>query len=556
MSQQSPKPSPDGSARTVTAWSLEYGAYDPAEEGQREALCTLGNGYFATRGAAPESGADEVHNPGTYAAGCYNRLEDEVAGQAIENESMVNLPNWLMLTFAIDEGQWFELDHTEVLSFGQELDLRRGILTRLMQVRDPAGRCTQLTQRRFVHMEQPHLAGLETTITALNWSGRLRVRSGIDGAVENTGVKRYRNLSSRHLTTLVAEPRADDLLLLVAETTQSHIRVAVAARNRIVGDDPGGETEWSVVHEPDSVAHQLAIDLAEGEQLTIEKIVTLYTSRDRAISEPSEAAVCELKHAGSFDILLERHVLAWTHLWQHFHVDLTDGAVSGTRHCALSASTCFTFSRPCRRIASTWMRACRRVGCTARLTAGTCSGMSSSFFPLLTLRVPALSRVSLRYRYRRLPAARRAARDAGFAGAMYPWQSGSGGGEESQRLHLNPLSGRWTPDVSHLQRHVSHAVAYTAWQYYEATGDLAFLGDHGAEMILEIARFLVQRGELRPRAGPFRHPGSDGPRRVPHRLPRGRRSRDRQQRVHKHHGGVGAAAGVGRVGGVAAQAAD
>jgi hypothetical protein len=25
------------------------------------------------------------------------------------------------------------------------------------------------------------------------------------------------------------------------------------------------------------------------------------------------------------DMLLERHVLAWTHLWQHFYVDLTDG---------------------------------------------------------------------------------------------------------------------------------------------------------------------------------------------------------------------------------------
>ncbi len=61
---------------------------------------------------------------------------------------MVNLPNWLMLTFAIDDGPWFELDQAEVLSFGQELDLRRGILTRRMQIRDPGGRCTQLMQRR------------------------------------------------------------------------------------------------------------------------------------------------------------------------------------------------------------------------------------------------------------------------------------------------------------------------------------------------------------------------------------------------------------------------
>jgi len=76
----------------VTAWSLEYDGYDPAEEGQREALCALGNGFFATRGAAPESRADSVHNPGTYAAGCYNRLRDEIAGHVVENESMVNLP--------------------------------------------------------------------------------------------------------------------------------------------------------------------------------------------------------------------------------------------------------------------------------------------------------------------------------------------------------------------------------------------------------------------------------------------------------------------------------
>ena len=77
------------------AWTVEWHGIDLADEGRREALCTLGNGRFATRGAAPESGADGVHNPGTYAAGCYNRLSDEIAGVTIENESMVNLPNWL-----------------------------------------------------------------------------------------------------------------------------------------------------------------------------------------------------------------------------------------------------------------------------------------------------------------------------------------------------------------------------------------------------------------------------------------------------------------------------
>ena len=72
---------------------------------------------------------------------------------------------------------------------------------------------------------------------------------------------------------------------------------------------------------------------------------------------------------------------------------------------------------------------------------------------------------------------------------MYPWQSGSDGREESQRLHLNPRSGRWLPDESHRQRHVNAAVAWNVWQYFQATGDLAFLAGYGAEMLVEIARF-------------------------------------------------------------------
>jgi hypothetical protein len=101
----------------MTGWEFGYEGYDPADEGRREALCTLGNGYFATRGAAPESRADSVHNPGTYAGGCYNRLRDEIAGHVVVNESLVNLANWLMLTFAVDDGAWFSADRTEVLGY-------------------------------------------------------------------------------------------------------------------------------------------------------------------------------------------------------------------------------------------------------------------------------------------------------------------------------------------------------------------------------------------------------------------------------------------------------
>ena len=69
-----------------------------------------------------------------------------------------------------------------------------------------------------------------------------------------------------------------------------------------------------------------------------------------------------------------------------------------------------------------------------------------------------------------------AAREQGYKGAMFPWQSGSDGREETQVIHLNPLSGEWGDDYSSLQRHVSLAIAFNIWNYYHATADLEFHG--------------------------------------------------------------------------------
>ncbi len=106
------------------AWTLAYESFDPGSERLREALCTLGNGYFATRGAGAEARSDEVHYPGTYVAGGYNRLESEVAGRTVENEDLVNLPNWLCSNVRPEDGDWFDMRQVEILDYRQDLDLK------------------------------------------------------------------------------------------------------------------------------------------------------------------------------------------------------------------------------------------------------------------------------------------------------------------------------------------------------------------------------------------------------------------------------------------------
>lgn len=489
------------------AWDYVFEGYDPQSEKLREALCTLGNGYFATRGAAPESKAGQVHYPGTYAAGVYNRLVDNVAGVEIANESLVNLPNWLSLTFRINGGDWFDLDSVEVLSYRQTLDLRGAVLTRAVRFTDAAGATSSLTQRRFVAMHLAHVGALETTIVAENWSGTIEIRSTLDGNVSNSLVERYRDLSGTHLGSVDKRALGDDSVLLAMQTNQSHIRLAMVARHRVYRDGLPVPAAFRLVDEGAELGHDIEVAMSAGDSVTVEKVVSVHTSRDIAASEPAVDAQRAITRLGRFAELLEGHRVEWTQLWERLSVEF-GGFTDELRILRLHLLHLLQTVSPN----------------TAELDAGVpARGLHGEayrghifwdelfIFPVLNLRLPMITRSLLKYRYRRLDEARQAAKAAGHSGAMYPWQSGSDGREESQLLHLNPRSGNWNPDASARAHHIGIAVAYSAWKFYQATGDLAYLIDYGAELLAEIARFFVslatydeerERFEIRGVIGP------------------------------------------------------
>ncbi|MDR9438802.1 MAG: glycosyl hydrolase family 65 protein [Halomonas sp.] len=468
-------------------WLLEYEGYEPGHEGLRETLCALGNGYICTRGAAPDVLADEIHYPGTYLAGGYNRLTTEIEGRDVENEDLVNIPNWLVLMIRIDNGSWLHPDQVAFLDYRQVLDLQRGVLTRMLRFRDDHNRTTRVEERRFVSMADQHLSGLELTITAEDWSGRLTVRSGLDGTVANAGVARYRRLKGHHLEPLGAGTRGDEVIWLRSRTVQSRIEIAQAARTCLYHNDKVVHPERNTDARNALVAQEISLDIEPEHRVRVEKIAALFTSRDRGISEPSLAVQDEIDEAGDFSELLAGHELAWKHLWERFDLDIDSEGGSGLS-MKLRLHVFHLLQTVTRHTTDL------DVGVPPRGWSGEAYRAHIMWdelfiFPLLVAHSPACCRALLKYRYRRLPAARRMAKEAGYRGAMFPWQSGSNGREESQALHLNPKSGRWIPDNSNRQRHVNSAIAYNLWHYYEMSDDGEFMEEYGAEMLIEIARF-------------------------------------------------------------------
>jgi trehalose/maltose hydrolase-like predicted phosphorylase len=504
----------------MSEWLLAYDDWDPAREPLREALCTLGNGYVATRGAAAERGAGGAHYPGTYLAGGYDRLPTLVDGHLVENEDLVNWPNWLSLTFRADDGDWLDADRWTLLEWRWTLDLQRGVLVRRLRVRDPDGRVTSLRGRRLVHMGDRHLAALEWELTPENWSGVVTVRSALDGTVTNAGVARYGALDGRHLQPIAARAGADGVLELLVESAQSRLRVAQAARTRLFV----GGRECAVTREATErtgyVAEEVRVRLGPGRPLHVEKVVAIVTSRDHAIAEPRLEAARLVRRAPDFPELLRTHALAWKRLWRRCDI----GLVGAPRAQVVLRLHVFHLLQTVSPHSIDLDAGVPARGWHGEAYRGHVFWDELFVFPFLNLRVPEITRALLMYRFRRLGEARLRARAAGHAGALFPWQSGSSGREESQVVHLNPRSGRWVRDHTQLQYHVSSAVAYNVWQYYQATGDVEFLSFYGATLVLEVARFWASlavhdpaddryhiRGVMGPDEFHDAYPGADRP---------------------------------------------
>ncbi len=479
-------------------WGITYTEYDPVKERSREALLATGNGYFGTRGAVEELDANPVNYPGTYMAGLYNRSESKVEDHIVENEDFVNVPNWLLLTFKIDRGNWFNPNKTEIISFERHLDFRTGVLSRKMTVEDEDGRETLIESRRVASMADRHLAAIEYIIKPLNYSARISVRSGLNSRLINDGVKRYRQLNQDHL--MQAEQGAEGALSwILAETRQSAIKIAQSALLRVEYNKESHDPVFRYRRVKGRVDTRFGINMQEGDSLKIEKLVCMSNSIDGRHPDPLGFVKESGRKLNTFDGIMQSSISAWKPIWEKADIEVAGDRLAQKLlrlhiyHLMVTTSphnTEIDFGIPAR-------------GLHGEAYRGHIFWDEMYVLPFYCMHFPEIARSVLMYRYRRLDAAREYAREKGYEGAMFPWQSGSDGREETQVLHLNPVSGKWGEDYSSLQRHISIAVAYNVWTYFNISGDKEFLRENGAEMFLEICRFWASKTIYNDKTGRY-----------------------------------------------------
>jgi beta-phosphoglucomutase len=486
---------------SIPGWTVVETEFDPARLTDQETVYTIGNGYLGIRGTFEEG------YPGDMPATLIHGIFDDAPRGYTE---LANCPNWLPLTIVIED-EHFGLDRGEILDYERRLDLRGGVLTRMVHWRSPAGRGTRLAFERFASLADPHLLAIRCQITPEDFEAPIEIRARLHGYPDNEGLLHW---------NVVGQEGWNNRISLHTRTRQTQIDLVQSARLDV---RRGTDTVYHAMAcegMPTLVARTTA---QSGETITVTKLVAVYTSHDAGRMPGSttdaetiaRAAQHKLDQSGDgaleYDAFRDAHVAAWDRVWE-----VNDIVIEGDPTAQLAVRyNMFQILIAAPRGDDP---AASRVSIPAKALSG--FGYRGHVFwdtdtfivPFLTLTQPRVASNLLTYRYHTLPGARRKARAAGYEGALFAWESALSGDEVTPRWVAGPqeeeLVRIWCGDI---ELHINVDVAYATWQYWCAAGDDAWMARYGAEIILDTAVYWGSRVEWNADHGRFQISDVIGP---------------------------------------------
>ncbi|MGQ9778777.1 MAG: glycoside hydrolase family 65 protein [Bacillota bacterium] len=464
----------------IDPWKIIEEGFDPARGRVSESIFSLANEYMGVRGYF-EEGYSGDRLVGSYINGVYEEyMTPKPPYKGISDRVcfMVNTLDWLHTRLVLD-GEELDLARSRYENFRRVLDLRNGRLQRSFLWCTATGRRLEVTFTRFLSMVRPKLGFQRITLRPLNFDGRIQIRLGLDFSP-------LHEAAGANFWSCPRKGIEEGIIGILGRTQKSgHM---VYAGFRLQGH---GETadESPVVGEK-YIGVDLSLPLRKGEESHLDKIVFLHAEKrpGKTVEEVWEAGVKAAKEhlAVSYEEAFARQEAYWQEIWRHSDITIENDPANqqGIRYCIFQLHQTYHGADPSLNIGA--------KGLTGEAYNGHAFWDTEIYcLPFYLFNNPEAARNLLEYRYRTLPQAMERARMLDCEGACYPvatldgtesctlWQHAS--------LQLQPTTG----------------VAYGIWHYVKVVGDRDFLYTKGAEMLVQICRFLASRGQWGQRSGKF-----------------------------------------------------
>src|SRR4051794_39080711 len=266
--------------RADSRWQVVEEGFDPALANTYQTLFTTGNGYLGTRGSLEE--CHEGALPGTFLRGVLDHHDSAVI-------DLVKAPDWVALAVVVN-GTRLDVTSASTVRHRRVLDMRDGTLSRETVFSDSEGRRTRVETIRFTSMADEHLCCLQARITPENHTASISVHSGVDGTWYNVDrrplyaepppadpqMKWHKWAKSKHLDE-VTRAELPHGVYLETRTIDTGITIGYAASTAV-----SASAEPEVAQRYKLIEQVSRAQVAAGETLSVEKLVTIYTSRDVA----------------------------------------------------------------------------------------------------------------------------------------------------------------------------------------------------------------------------------------------------------------------------------
>jgi hypothetical glycosyl hydrolase len=389
-------------------WIVSEIKFEEKYIGKTEAIFALGNGYIGLRSANEERYLNEKRD--LFISGTFNK--------ANKNE-VTELPNVADVTEIeiFINGKHLMLNASNNKEYVKYLNLKTGELNRTFVYLDEEGNKYSLKFNRFVAQDRLHVIVNRVEITPLSKTANIRFISGINGQVTNTGSQHFNEGEKR-----VYEYK---YIQMLQETSESCITfIQNSAHNIYInGDKIEEKPELSIDRRKVTISNNY--DLTQGQTLVIEKFSNIYTTRDTTsenltIEQIRDASLDEIKEISnmSYEILFNSNKEVWSSYWNDQNI-----VIEGNDYDQLAI-----------RFAQYHLKVMtpshdNRCGIAAKGLSG--EGYKGHSFwdteifilPFYTYSKPEIARKLLEYRYLSIGGARKKAKDNGYEGAMYPWES-------------------------------------------------------------------------------------------------------------------------------------
>jgi hypothetical protein len=457
----------------------------------------LGNGYIAT--LTTPRGTDAAQ---TYLVALMDYTPGDISRPAL-------VPGWTAIDFAPGEAGakpgWVDdapLTAERFAGYHQTLDMHEATLTTRYSYSDQ-GRRVAVRAIAFVSEASPHLAVAHLSITP-DYDGWVRLSFPLTIWKQHTprfplgrwsGPEQDRILAARGIPLQPRPPATADRTALwypgYTEVTKSggdartlSLWLSGGAANgsvmamaaAVALPAAAGSASVRVRHDAHHLALEVTLRVAKGHTYDFTKYVALSRAGWGGDAAADLALAREARTLG-FDRAARAQREAWRALWQSDIVIAGDPRAQEVAHAQLyyliASSTAGTAWSP------------GPCGLTLCYAGHVFWDSDTWMFPALLLLHPRRAQSIVAFRERTLEAARDRARQHGYHGAMFPWESDPQNGTDQTPYSAHVLS--------ESENHVNSEVAIAQWQYYLATLDRNWLRTDGWPVIREVARFWASR---------------------------------------------------------------